>query len=770
MFSYLLENCNRYFGAQGRKQVTQDAIAYCSAVISDDASWTTAVYDSDGTQTSTKRNARVPRILRNLLEYCLEECPPDTSTTKNVSGTSGPASSIHLDSTHSTNTTNTSQASARMRGQSPKRHERNGVVKGKAENANDVRRSKRRKLLPWNENAVAPLPPETSEHYENNDSKMSGFTVTNASGRAPRRCMRCVEFNGGGAHECRGRGGARHCEHFTLNGAPIRPSLQLAFPQQATRVTGNQVQNPALSVCAKFVNNSEAPGRKNACLLGVADDRSRSFKFPKNSENSDWTKLSHLGHVSDYHGVQRQYESFFPLTLKSSAREMGKDIERTLEEHHFDETHESDEDVTAESIAYERALSSYAASAKKEKALIRTRHSQGRTVVHKFIDDDLPIFFDGDEQVGMESKCPSDYACVICDGQAEITGGGTAPLLHSFREVDSGPLDFQNDQGRIEGIGRPSRRREIIMQRKASLSILYHLHHSLKFIAAYNLDGEDGSHDNTNESVGSCRSSALRLLRVPGKSNKGRLSGEKERDRAEVAQANRLVVVYDLPSLSLNHLKNECIQYSKRQENVPTVAISRKPSTQSLRDFLNAVADYRPEAPSEDDRVEQRNYQRAIRSYSGKADQERIEKLRHEEEREHGMLHKYRARKPSPEDLERKDLETRSVLFITVRAWDASCLFGRFCSICSVNEKSVTTKAPPCTTVLHPSVRRVDEDILSRGEEMLVENKDSRRKRSRDKASLRGVEMEGLGHLHRRLDFVEQYNNGWIFSSSRRRK
>lgn len=89
LFSYLLENCNRYFGSHGRQQIRQDAIAFCSSVTSNDPLWTTEVFDSKGTRFSNKRSARIPGALRNFLEYCLQGgavvAPRSTSRNETVS-------------------------------------------------------------------------------------------------------------------------------------------------------------------------------------------------------------------------------------------------------------------------------------------------------------------------------------------------------------------------------------------------------------------------------------------------------------------------------------------------------------------------------------------------------------------------------------------------------------------------------------------------------------------------------------------------------------
>lgn len=48
---------------------------------------------------------------------------------------------------------------------------------------------------------------------------MSDATVTHS--RAPRRCMRCVQFGGHMAYECKGRGGQKNCRFFTSKGKAL---------------------------------------------------------------------------------------------------------------------------------------------------------------------------------------------------------------------------------------------------------------------------------------------------------------------------------------------------------------------------------------------------------------------------------------------------------------------------------------------------------------------------------------------------------------------
>ena len=765
MFSYLQETCSRYEGEHGRKQVTQDAIAFCSTVTSDDDTWKTAVYDSDGTQTSSKRTARVPRILRSLLEFCLEEDNP----LNRVSRPSRAVPPRHTDDSLLEDSSETRHAlSTRRRGYEV-------VVDDIVTRAPSAsRRSKRRKtkvspLLPSHEfpSAIRSL----AEHKAVDTSEKE----MKPHGRAPRRCMRCVEFDGCGAHDCRGRGGVRHCEYFTEKGISTKQSSRSARSMQSK----NNTYKAGASTYEKFVTKLRSPAWMSTEPLGTTATPTRSFHAnPKNSENVNWMKLSHMGHISDYHGMQRRYESFFPLTLKSSANEMINDIGRTLEEHHFDELIESDDEVLEENNDFLRVISSYASYARKEKSSKRRRHAEGRPLRHHLFDDNLPFFFVGDECVGREFK-----ECIHCQGaansiQAEDTVLGPTALLHTFREDDCDPSFFRNGEDRVKEAGRPSRRREIASHQKASLSMLYHLQQSLKFIAAYNLNGEDCSHDDSKESVGLYRLSVKYdppMLRAPGEATKRHTSDEKDRPLVVSgsidAKTNHDTVVHDLTSLSLNHLIDACKKHGKkRDESLALVSTSRVPSIQAMREFLNALDECQPEAPSDDDLAEQRNYQRAIRSYRGKADQERIEKIKHEE-RAQGVMHRSRARKPSLADLELEALETRALVFMTVRTTsNASCPFGTSCTVCRPIETSVTRKkAPMDATILQPSFRRIEEEVLHRCDEIPLENEDTRRNRSRDKAARLRLENERLGHLHRRLDFVELYNKGWILSSSSRR-
>ena len=751
MYSYLLENCSRYFGVHGRKQVTQDAIAFCSTVTSDDNMWTTTVYDSNGTQTSSKRNSRVPRILRSLLESCLEEDNPE--------GSMNIPPSRHPDDCLLDNARMTRCANSRNRGVSTKPRGHKGVMESIIEEAPSlIRRSERQNILPPNDGfPSANLSEGEYKEVDSNENELKPYA------RAPRRCMRCVEFDGGSAHDCRGRGGVRHCEHFTANGVSIKANPKSISSMQAPK------------------NDTFKAAWTSAEKLGYTTAPCRSSEtHSKYSDNVNWMKLSHVGHISDYHGMQRRYESFFPLTLKTSANEMINDIGRTLQEHHFDEMIESDEEVMEENNAYKRVLSSYAPKARKERSSKRRRHAEAGTSGHQWFDNNLPVIFLGDEGIGREFK-----ADIHCSGnpngrRAEDTVLGPTALLHTFREVDSNPSFFRNGEVNLKETGRPSRRREIATQRKASLSMLYHLKQSLKFIAAYNFDGDDSSNEDAKESFGSYRPSVKHephKLREPRKAHKLHASEEEGRLLLGLGEIDEKsthnAVVHYSASLSLDQLIHECKhQYSKRQESIVLAKISRKPSIQSMREFLNSVDEYQAETPCDDDLAEQRTYQRAVRSYGGKADQERIEKLKHEDERAQGLMHRSRARKPSRADLEVEALETRALLFMTMRTTaKESCPFGSSCAVCSPHKKTLPRrKASMDVTILHPTLRRIDDEVLYRCDEFPLEKEDIRRNRSRDKAAKLHIENERLGHLHRRLDFVELYNSGWITSSSRRIK
>lgn len=273
VLSYLQENHARYAGVSGRNQVVQDVISYCSCNSAGDQCWVTEIF-TPSDKPSTKRSTRVPADLRSLLQYCIED-------DANIDGEEGDV--------------------LETRTEEKARSTRKGVPPA-------TRKSDRRKVSQWHDSEIRMSISATSSVSLMDDAmemgtssstrkkKLSHSSRATENGRKPRRCLRCVEFNGDSAWVCRGRGGARHCQYFSSEGGSTRAGKSNSlFIKRATEM--------------KYV----VPTRLDKTKAGATQSKRKRERKSKNSSRSlpSWMKLSHLGHVSDYHGTSqlRNYQT-----------------------------------------------------------------------------------------------------------------------------------------------------------------------------------------------------------------------------------------------------------------------------------------------------------------------------------------------------------------------------------------------------------------------------------------------------------------------------
>lgn len=469
-------------------------------------------------------------------------------------------------------------------------------------------------------------------------------------------------------------------------------------------------------------------------------------------------------------GVQRQFESFFPLTLKKSPNEMVLDIEKTLLENDFDDILESDEEVREECIAYERVILSYASNAEKEKH-VSNRHKDccqkiDPTPEVPFGDlQSMPVLFCSEAQDLIERRCSDPDTCPACNWQSED------PVRTSHfggvREVDTTSLESDSCQDQNIDEGRPSRSREITLQRKASLLLLNKLKNNLRFISSYNeadpvgasLHSTSGDSDESSSSSdeNAIYSSAVRQRKRKRESDEGSSGPEPSENQFSDLCAQTLA------SLSLDKIFSDCVEYSRRCQNV--VTFPSGPSLDSVREILGAVGDNIADPLTDDDLAEQRNYQRAIRSYNGKADQERIEKLRHEESRE---IFVSRGRKPTPSESELLAFENRPVHIVSEDWNNTPCHLGPKCEVCTRTDQCNSSTSSNNEAIYHPSARLVDVAEMFQGDEHSQD--EGRRNRLKEREQRKQIDIYMLREFYRKVDFIEQYNNGWLIASSKRSK
>jgi len=107
-----------------------------------------------------------------------------------------------------------------------------------------------------------------------------------------------------------------------------------------------------------------APSGNKGNVASIDAKETKTYQPPMVAR-TNWVKLTHKGHISDYHGFSRKYENFFPLKSVKSVPEIQAEIRSTLNDvlPSID-----DDDVSEELAIYERAIQRYEAMARNERS------------------------------------------------------------------------------------------------------------------------------------------------------------------------------------------------------------------------------------------------------------------------------------------------------------------------------------------------------------------------------------------------------------------
>jgi hypothetical protein len=517
---------------------------------------------------------------------------------------------------------------------------------------------------------------------------------------------------------------------------------------------------------------------------------------------SMWVRLSHIGHISDYHGFQRSHDSFVPLKFKNSVSETLESIEATLGEVDSAGVEEMDAEIVAELKAYEKALRGYDKKQvfeRKKRTMKATQSREARCQTSK--DDEFegiisrPIVFATSSDKRLLGVSNTSYNTLRKHRDFALS----LSLVPSptFKATETGTLCFWQDQH--SNGKRRSRTSELVELKKISVMMLREMSHTLQFIEEYNqglsnpykdksleetlvrdADNENSIGRNLSKSDINKESELEATVEVKKLKKETTRRADEDlihptsSDSWPMKDGKRGGVKLSIVELDHAHLMNDYHHLRRRFQNM--YPPPKNSTVEALRECITDFIDRENEKPCTDVEIkrEEKAHIRIARGYKGKADQEIIEKKQHEEERllrlrEYEYL--TRNRKDTPEEIEYEELESRPFRFSGQRSPrkrnNNSCQLGACCSLCAptaANDSSLSTNNENRNSesfIFNPRFRQVVlDDIGDDDEEEKLKGR--RPSRTAELHSLRKVSLQKLGEMRHILDFIERYNKGLI--------
>jgi hypothetical protein len=603
-----------------------------------------------------------------------------------------------------------------------------------------------------------------------------------------------------------------------------------------------------------------------------------------------WVKLSHIGHISDYHGFQRRHDTFFPLKFNKSVSETREAIEATLVQAEAEKVEANDQDIDDELRTLDTIYAnSYPQKAKEEhqrkvvggnqsdrtghQSCLQKDHAPQPLPEARETFESRPILFSRTAKESLQD-CALGDDCDICriilkgEGEDNVDQAKPCAKFQFIETEDS--LEFWKEDESGNTRKRPSRTSELNAYRRISVMMLREMRNTLNFIEEYNkgLDGkassavdvvQTGVYEITRHNLESAEKRVQESAEAQGKKvqipQERRSSADTTRvdDGDDVrahatgqTRADFVISGHDAVEQIPGHRDAKPHHSRQTRESAPkpgqgvvdhidhqhsirphfmgrtraqsgshqiksTDGVHYQPqwvrlshvgllsdyqglsrqhksfyplpthgSTEALKNTIAQIIDDNGVDANDDDEIlaEHRAYVRIVRGYNGKADQERIEKNEHEEQR----LLKVRefeywnkGKKLSPEEEELSRLETRQIRFVQRGGATSSgrkeCRFGVNCLLCkppgTVNLKLPTDdKGSP--SILNPGFQKKGIDDVEDPEE--VGNPKARRSRTAELRKQRRISVLHLKEMYNTLDFIEKYNAGWIKTTGNRRK
>jgi hypothetical protein len=485
------------------------------------------------------------------------------------------------------------------------------------------------------------------------------------------------------------------------------------------------------------------------------------------------------GQVSDYHGFSRKYEHFYPLKGKSLS-EVQEEITTTIVHRSPEVEDDADEEIQEEEEAFLIATQAVEKRAKKERRRKETKSTVGDVWMSRSLD--LPVMFSKTNEHVDGDACKG-YECKVCETRSkfevdEFSLNAPATFKYFDKEdedvIDEGIDDDEEGKGRR----RKSRTAQIAVQKKASLMVMQEMLNTLHFIHGYN----SGFKKATEDSLGTVDEATQKFVEKD-EGGESRSTLQKRRairvcqsadgPREESNVMEKFEPVFE-PLTHLHLMDNYAeIKAKNRFFYALNVSSTITDATQEIGALLNKPsADVEAFLADEDIALEEKALTRGIRTYSRKADQEKLEKKEFAEKQEQLLRKKEystanRKRKESPELMEWKMVDSRTLCFAASRRRlekkHEPCPFGASCLICAPLLHSELPYEQ--RKIFNPSFRRVDneEAFIREREAQDFENESGRRiKRTGQRDSQRTASKLKLSELSHTFEFITKYNNGMI--------
>jgi hypothetical protein len=568
-----------------------------------------------------------------------------------------------------------------------------------------------------------------------------------------------------------------------------------------------------------------------------------------------WLPLSHMGHVSDYHGLQRQHDSFLPLKYNASVVTMREAISKTLKGITFD----NEEEIVAEEREYHKMIQGYSQKVQEERQKLqkrlngvsRSETQATRTTQEAVTGAEVEALVS--RPIHVVSRSQGDDADDFLFGQDDGSFGtvqkqsSTLPVP-CYRQIDVADLFSSHDEADEKPGGRRSRTAQLTAQKVNSARLLTEMLHTFAFIEEYNKDWpkrpdsveaaakDHSAHGTLAEipvggAITTSLKSGLNLWQVGAKLRSGALSisslGSKLRStsssgsklrpsrssrgsklpasssrRFEAGDGDDVSIAgkFDLVRVTRSRGRVNDLEVDLHVD-VPKFAQKDAPKTTDFvkLSHVGVVSDFHGlqrkrdnyfalpadgninsmietidkhlagfEFDDGDDSdveasADVKGFTKIIRGYQRMADQEKIEKKQHEEDRKLKLreFEYYNKKKRSQEDVEYEHMLSRPIRMVSESQWNDAekrgCKLGGVeCGICGkvteTAEKAIL-RNPPC--------RKFDVDDIP-----VSEKKGNRRKsRTAEINSQKQTSARRLQELRHRLDFIQKFNQGLINGS-----
>lgn len=556
--------------------------------------------------------------------------------------------------------------------------------------------------------------------------------------------------------------------------------------------------------CDKKHDNDELVDRSSDSWLnpknnsfdknGNADDlhTKADWSAIQGASSLPWVTLSHIGHISDYHGYKRRYEHFAPLQF-GAIEDIQSQVGKTLVENKYGIDEESDEEDIQDNKDYERAIQQYESLAEKERSL------KTKSKIHwKFSDPQKPKNDNMGDMMVLFS--PPEVSNLFGSPTAKATTtkyftetlyfdeSSTLQPEINFRIFDEDCILFNADEDSGNNKHkRKSRSAQILLQKKTSIRILSEMLHTLDFIEKYNRTSrelqdmeevkkqvvKEDANDISNDEDPSDNKCYQRKM------NFKQSSREVQVGRRTSLANNKLPIKAKPPVVTLTTVSLLQAYKVLRKRFSSFYLLRGKGNIDAIKREIQSILNkdsLLDEFFRDNDIItEEKNIARCIRRYSSKADQEKIEKRNFEEQqklRQHEFeYYRLRRKKKSAQEIEWKVMSSRPIYYVrngaSLLTRTGICNFKPNCTIC----KPMLDSKCCDNTIFFPKFRREEDDkYISPCTE-----RDDGQSEIRSSNFVHPSKVQKLAsslellELYHTLDFIENYNNGLIVSGKRRK-